>query len=144
MRIYITRTCCWHGVFHCTPVASVSDLHNNSINQTSQVKKTSPNPFPLFFSIDFNNPSPFNQISIILSYQGRVNPFQIDKFHCPKQKVFRDDNSKFDGNCRKLCKRVENIISPFPIVFLKDLHCRRVKTWWGLFGKGLTLFFTQS
>ena len=59
----------------------------------------------------------------------------LDSF---KLKEFADDNFKFDENCRKLSKWVENTvgkrrncslraISPFPIVFSKDLFPRGVK-----------------
>ena len=52
-------------------------------------------------------------------------------------KEFADDNFKFDGNGRKLSKRVEKLwekekllvaISPFPAVLSKGLYCRYVKT----------------
>ena len=50
---------------------------------------------------------------------------------------FADENFRFDGNGGKFCKRVEDsgkrkicwlrVISPFPTVSLKDLHCRFLK-----------------
>ena len=52
-----------------------------------------------------------------------------------KLKEFADDNLKFDENGVMFSKRVENTVgkgeiavSPFPTVFLKDLHYRHVKT----------------
>ena len=66
-----------------------------------------------------------------------------------KLKEFADDNSKFDENGRKLCKRVENTVGKgeiaryeqfllFPQCFLKGLFpqgCQKVS----LCGNGLTL-----
>ena len=50
-----------------------------------------------------------------------------------KLKEFADDNFKLDEIGRKFSKRVENTVGkgeifPFPTVFLKDMHCRHLKT----------------
>ena len=56
-----------------------------------------------------------------------------------KLEEFAEDNLKFDENGGKFSKRVENsvgkrrnyllqAISPFPIVFSKDLYCGDVKS----------------
>ena len=67
------------------------------------------------------------------------NPFPNDNLDSSKLKDFADDNFRFDENCRKFSKRIENTlgkgeiacdeqISPFPTVFSKDLYSRYVKT----------------
>ena len=76
----------------------------------------------------------------------QLKEFADDNKPFPKQQIldsfklkgFADDNFKFNENCSKFSKRVENTvgkgkcslraISPFPTVFLKDLYCRHVKT----------------
>ena len=66
-----------------------------------------------------------------------------------KLKEFADDNFKFVENSRKISKWVENTggkgeiaraISPFPLIFSKDLYCRHVKTR-ACLGKGYTIIF---
>ena len=56
-----------------------------------------------------------------------------------KLKEFADDNFKFDEDGGKFSKRggkhSSRAISPFPIVFPKDLYCRQVKTM-ACLGKG--------
>ena len=77
------------------------------------------------------------------------NPFPNYKFYL---KEFANDNLKFGENGRKFSKRVENTvgngeigsllaISPFPILFSKDLYCRHVITR-ACLGKGYHTIFT--
>ena len=51
-------------------------------------------------------------------------------------KEFADDSSKFDENCRKYLKRVENTVGKGEIVF-RRLVVQTCKNQ-GLFGKGLS------
>ena len=83
--------------------------------------------------------------SKVLLFGKELTFFQKKVFDTSKLKKLADDNLKFNGNGRKFSTPVENTekrsncllyaISPFPTVFLKDLHCRQSKTW-ACLGKG--------
>ena len=45
-----------------------------------------------------------------------LNPFPNNKFYSSKLKEFADNNFKFDENCRKFSKRVENTVEKGEIV----------------------------
>ena len=53
----------------------------------------------------------FKMLSYCKEFVSRVNPLPNDKFlNSSKLKEFADDNFKFNGNGRKLSKRVENTV----------------------------------
>ena len=58
------------------------------------------------------------------------NLSQLTKLDSSKLKNFADDLWKFDENGGKFSmqKGSKRAISPFPMVFTKDLYCKHIKT----------------